>query len=607
MRPIAAAIRWDGLSGSDGECATLLRDAPHRFAGSAHIARFPIGAVGFRTDRNGLDKGSIWTDEVANLVVVADVRIHNRLELTTQLGVDPELVSDAQLLALLYSRWQAEFVKQLVGDFALVLCDWGRREILLATGSNAARSLFYVAERGHVLVVSHPAQLSTLRPFRRSEVDPNTISDYLLMRHRDMERTFYRSLQRVAPGFRTVLRQGRVERRRFFLPPVETTAFTTSRDYQREFARLFRKCVADSVDRGAHHFVHLSGGLDSASIVCALGETYPDDNTSFDTITGVFPSLPMCNETAGVIAVQRQVHFRARYWDAEAMPDLSREMRLATWPLGLVPTATANNQDVDIAGEEGAVAVLSGDSGDGLVIESAVFRDLARHHRWKSLWDQVAAKGLRSNLRRSLVEMVLRGFLSPFTFPLKRIREEAMPTWAGPEVAKVSRAAAGTAEVEGASLPDLVQQRAWKMATDCNDQWFFEAMQMRAIRAGVEIRCPYRDQRLVAFVASIPFEHRLPDGTMRRLQREGLADLIPLEVRRRSKTGFEPAVRAVFMREKAQMDATLSDGTWLTAPYVNLQSVRDILQSAEKIDDFMRWLFLRRVWTLELWLRRHMV
>src|SRR5690348_13853256 len=81
-------------------------------------------------------------------VLVADARLDNREELfaaTRQFLGKPSQhqVTDVEYLLAAYERWGAEFARQVVGEYAIVIYDPATRRWLLCRDHIGARPLYY--------------------------------------------------------------------------------------------------------------------------------------------------------------------------------------------------------------------------------------------------------------------------------------------------------------------------------------------------------------------------------------------------------------------------------------------------------------------------------
>ncbi len=100
---------------------------------------------------------------------------------------------------------------------------------------------------------------------------------------------------------------------------------------------------------------------------------------------------------------------------------------------------------------------------------------------------------------------------------------------------------------------------------------------------GIEVRVPYLDVRLVEKVLATPWQARLPrEGDHRRLHRDVLESMLPEEfAQRRAQGSWMPVWRR---SAKAMLPAVekklISDGEWLSAPYLDISQVRAMLAEA---------------------------
>jgi hypothetical protein len=71
----------------------------------------------------------------------------------------------------------------------------------------------------------------------------------------------------------------------------------------------------------------------------------------------------------------------------------------------------------------------------------------------------------------------------------------------------------------------------------------FEQMETEAARMGVDLLHPFADRDLLSFLVSLPFRIKVDDSRTKPLLRDGLADILPESVRRRTdKVWFNPVL-----------------------------------------------------------------
>ena len=76
-------------------------------------------------------------------VVAADVRLHNRSELSGQLGLDPDRIPDEELVLRAYLRWGTVCPKRLNGTFAFAVWDDRRQRLFCARDHAGFRPFNY--------------------------------------------------------------------------------------------------------------------------------------------------------------------------------------------------------------------------------------------------------------------------------------------------------------------------------------------------------------------------------------------------------------------------------------------------------------------------------
>ena len=128
-----------------------------------------------------------------------------------------------------------------------------------------------------------------------------------------------------------------------------------------------------------------------------------------------------------------------------------------------------------------------------------------------------------------------------------------------------------------------------------------------AMAAGVEIRVPYCDHRLVEYVFNVPWRVKVADGREKSLLRAAVADLIPESVRKRAKNPY-PAIPDLRYHSELRAAVTdlLHDPGARAFELLNRSSVRALAAMPPDGAEVVR-LGLERVLRLEQWLRRYQI
>jgi asparagine synthase (glutamine-hydrolysing) len=174
---IAGLWRLDGKSTPDADCARML--AAQQIYGPHDGRQWSDGPIAmgrrlFRTLPEDVHDRQPLQSRDGRLVLVADVRLDNRDELMTLLGLSSaaaQPLCDAAVLLESLGRWGAGALDRLVGDFAFALWDAPAQKLLLARDFLGQRPLHYHRGRGFVAFASMPKGLHALAeiPYGRAD------------------------------------------------------------------------------------------------------------------------------------------------------------------------------------------------------------------------------------------------------------------------------------------------------------------------------------------------------------------------------------------------------------------------------------------------------
>jgi asparagine synthase (glutamine-hydrolysing) len=138
MTALAGCWTYDGRPHPDESCKRMLAAqamyGPH---GERQWSNGPL-AMGrrlFRTVPEDIHDRQPLQGADGRLILVADVRLDNREELTAALGLSSERIlnmCDAAMLLVCLERWGEQALDRIVGDFAFVLWDQTEHKLLLA-------------------------------------------------------------------------------------------------------------------------------------------------------------------------------------------------------------------------------------------------------------------------------------------------------------------------------------------------------------------------------------------------------------------------------------------------------------------------------------------
>jgi asparagine synthase (glutamine-hydrolysing) len=393
------------------------------------------------------------------------------------------------------------------------------------------------------------------------------------------------------------------------------------RESDAEYAEAFRELFTDAVRcrlrSAAPVAAALSGGLDSSSMVCVARAIREGAGMGpLATYTARFPTIPACDEGAYVAAVEAQGGLAPRHLrgdtldplgDLEETPDLEGETFHA-------PGYYMHGALYRAARGDGLRVFLEGTGGDSVVSHGTGYlHDLARRGRWLALGREarqlsrsfdrptwrtlrgVAASAAPPLIRRAWRRGRRQGLLGPppiradfaRRIGLEERLRAAEPTWRG-------------GDAEGA------RREHWRLLTSARLAGILETLAAAAGAAGVDVRDPFLDRRMMEFCLALPASQKIRHGRTRVVARHALDGLLPPEIRDRP--GKAPIDRmlgsALAVYGRARLDRLMGEAVDVLAPYVPAESVRrahrGYVERGAPPDVGRVW----RLATLTLWLRR---
>jgi asparagine synthase (glutamine-hydrolysing) len=485
-----------------------------------------------------------------------DGRLDNREELVRLAPppvADHACASDAQFVLAAYERFGEGFAGQLSGDFALAVFDEPSQRLILARDVMAALPLYYCPLPGAVLFASEiKCLLADPRVTARPDEDALAalVLDYWCEDHR----TCFKGIFSVPPGHAVVVTRDRLEMRKHWtFDPSRQVRHRSFGEYRDHFRFLFDQSVRRRL-RSAHPVaVTVSGGVDSSSIFCTAAALVRTDAMPV-TLHGI--SLTYAKDTP-----------------ADEQAFLDEIERTSDTPIARLPVAEyryldqadevvrqfetpgvlcdVQHQIWEEARRAGCRVLLSGFFGDQMLAGRGYLVDLARRGRWLTIRHDLRESAAwmtdvePREFERDYWSRIVRGLPPRWLFRLvKRCiapsrAKTRYPAWFTAAFRQRATAMSSTRFDTPRRFASAHTQEYYRHATAGH---YINAV--RCERAGgemhgVDVRYPFRDRDLVAFLMAIPGEIVNWQGVPKALMRHALTDVLPATVRdRRWKADF---------------------------------------------------------------------
>lgn len=554
----------------------------------------------------------------AELVLVADLRLDNRGELLSSLGVDqpPETVPDSSLLATAYRAWGTACVDHLVGAFAFVLWDRTERRLFCARDHFGVRPFYY--HRGADVFAAASEQKALLElPSVPARVDDWTVGEFLSDSYEENGRSFFEDIARLPPAHAmTVDSDGTDIWQYWDLDPTRTVTMSSDRAYERRFRELFEQAVESRLRSVEGVGAALSGGIDSSAITVVARDLLPDDQPLY-TYSNVFDEAPSSDEREFIETVTGRPGVDSEYIFLDGMGGLGdvdglREffdrpqhntMHLAVWERARHAAA-----DVDV--------VMGGALGDSAIgYGLGLLPELFWTGRWRRLNRELSrmADVVGAPRKHLFVRHVLSEVVPERVLEVRR-RLRGQPTGldaANPMIAPdfVERTALRSRytdpDKQGAAITPRARRKQRRSLQTGKSVANFETLDLAHAAFGIEPRFPFTDKRLVEFSLAIPPSQQFKDGWTRSICRRALGDLLPDKIQWRPWKTFVTEAFWNALDAEASRIETMLESPGRLDEYVDIQALE---AAYERFSDDPVARDARGLWralTLWIWLEEY--
>jgi asparagine synthase (glutamine-hydrolysing) len=506
-----------------------------------------------------------------------DGRLDNRQELTRlcppRMVESERVLSDAALVLAAYEQMGDRCASQLNGDFAFALFDSQRQQLVLARDVMAAQYLYYCPLPGTVLFASEMKSLLA-DPRVSASPDEDALAELILDDWCDEHRTCFKGIYSVPPGHLLVATRDHIGlREHWAFDPAREIRYRSFAEYSESFRSLFEQSVRRRL-RSAHPVaVAVSGGVDSSAIFCQASTLIRRESLpiALRGIANTFAAGTPADEQAFLDEIERACGTRiARLPVSESrfLANADAAVRELETP-GVV--WTDQHELLDHARRGGCRVVLDGYFGDQMLFERGYLVDLARRGRWLKIrhdlresaaWMTDVEPGyfdheFRSRMVRALPPRWLFRFAKRHIGRWKANRR--YPPWFAKEFRERAIAFHSTRSATPRRFASCHAEQYHRHLTAGHYVSNVRGQRAAGMMHGIDVRYPFRDRDLVAFLMAIPGDIVNWRGVPKGLLRQALIGVLPDAIRnRRWKADFTALYSQGARREHADVVRLLS-------------------------------------------------
>ncbi len=527
---------------------------------------------------------------------------------------------DTEVLVHGYEEWGDSLPERLAGMFAFAIWDSRQRRLFLARDRLGKKPLYY--HLGHErLVFASEIKSLLCDPSVPRELDEEALDLYLSLRYVPAGLTAFAGIHKLPPASRAVYQNGRLSLQRYWhtvFPPEPERR--TDGELTADFWARLRTATEDRLMADVPVGVFLSGGLDSSAIAArmidarggepvksfSVGYLADDGSSELDQARGVARALG--TEHREVLVTADDFH--------AFLPQLVWYMDEPVADAACVPLYYLSKR-----AREEVTVVLSGEGADEVLAGYPIYRTMLmlEHLRAAAAGAVDKAAPLAARLMRN---PKARKYLHWSTLPLEERYRGVSCAFVDAEKSilrgergglvpprKVSgrlleRLAVHWAETEG--LPPLERMLELDRRVWLPDDLLVKADKM-TMAAGLELRVPFLDHRLVEWCTGLPTRVKLRGRSGKWLLRKAAYERLPPECTAQGKRGFSVPV-SKWLRHELHgplRDALLTADSFARARFGEKPLARLLDDHRHGVSDRREELFA--LWILELWLRQHKV
>jgi asparagine synthase (glutamine-hydrolysing) len=541
-------------------------------------------------------------------MLVFDGRLDNHAELCAVLDIRDSDTPDSRIVLVAFERWGERCFSHLIGDWAIALWSPSCRSLFLARDHAGIRTLYYEIAGDTLSWSTHLETFFADGQIR--DIDENYAARYLASQPIG-DLTPYKGISAVTPAHYVIFCEGKITRKPHWRWIVEDKLrYQTNREYEEHFSMLFMQAVERRTGGGAPILAHLSGGMDSTSIVCmsdhirrARGAT---SEHFVDTLSYYDNTEPNWNEIPYFSAVEAQ-RGKSGHHVQVSISDKSFKLidpNAGRYMLPGADLATLERETVlqKLASEKGYRSILSGLGGDELAggVPNAT-PELADYLTSGKIMQLLAgATSWSLAARVPVIHTVGNVLATTFRLYLFGSDSTTRPAWCGkdlsyekhepiePPISLLSRI--------GSRPSALINGSTW---------WhLLETLPSRLPAAGerFEYRFPFLDRDLVDYLYRIPRGQLIRPGCRKSLLRRSVAGIVPSAILQRTRKAYIARAPLLLLKNsRPDIERLMTESVLSKCGLIDKVRFNRYLDSAIRTADLTHWFPIMKTLWMEIW------
>ena len=500
----------------------------------------------------------VYNHKNRKVVIVFNGEIYNFQEIKKDLEVKGYKFfskSDTEVLLASYLEWGYECVNHFNGMWAFVIYDVNNKIFFCSRDRTGKKPLYYYNQKEKFIFSSELKGILTSNSdiAREENIDPKALELYFSLGFIPAPYTIYKNICKLEARQNLVFDLNNKSIRKWYYYEIpECKPLYDKRKLIEEGRALLKDAVRLRLISDVPVGAFLSGGLDSSTIVGEMSTFVELRNLHTFSIgfEGKYDETPYINLVKNYFGT---IHHHAMFKEK----DFDQLIDIYAWiydePFGDFSGFPA--YDVSKIAKQYVTVGLSGDGGD------EIFGGYFNHIIGKRMelirklpkWLRIAGaripskKNLNNPTSLYMLKEAFKISLSPHEqFYAMSMEEDVLK----PEIYKnwTIEKLKYCYEKSGGSFAETL--RLYDLLYNTLSDHYLAKVDRASMANALEARCPFLDHRFIEFAQKIPSEWKVDLFKTKKLMREIIKGIVPEEIVRRSKQGFEPPLKEWIKNKK---------------------------------------------------------
>lgn len=508
-------------------------------------------------------------NEDKTLWVILNGEIYNYLELRQDLIKKGHVFyteSDTEVIVHLYEEKQEQFVNDLSGMFALAILDTKNNKLLIARDRLGIKPVYYYNKNGIFMFASELKAMLNFGGFN-SSIDLESLSHFLSMNYIPGPNTMFKDIKQLPAGHYLIVKNGALKINQYW-DVCFSADIKVDEDAVREhllylLKQSIKKMLRSDVPLGAF----LSGGMDSSTLVALITEISGKKLRTFS----VGFEEDTFDETYFAHLAAR--HFDTEHYNLMCSPlDLIQALPKIVWHADnlLADQAMLPLYLVSKLAREHVTVCLSGDGGDELFLGYPTYIADTYLQYYKKipyfirrLFITRIINSLPASSKKLSFEYKTKKFIEGAEFPADKAHywwrtifndNEKKSLFSDAVINEIGSLDSYSSYLshynncpeENEHLFNKFLYADIKVWLADNNLIRVDAMSMAH---SLEARVPFLDHELVEFMARVPPQLKMKNGTLKYLLKSAMKGKVPEQIIKRKKAGWHVPLAKWFQED----------------------------------------------------------